>query len=220
MRRLMVLVALATLAVTGQQARADLVIAGWTFENSIPTTAGPHVAEIGSGDAVSNTGGSFSNPAGYGSAESWSSTNWNVGEYFEFSVSTLGRSDIRIDWAQTGSGTGPRDFQLQYQVNGAGFTNLLDYSLALSDWNGTINTGHDFEFDLSAIAAVNNAATVDFRMAMRNTTSINGGTVAGGGTGRIDNVFIRGVPEPSALLLLGACLAPLALGRRRPLAVV
>lgn len=52
-------------------------------------------------------------------------------------------------------------------------------------------------------------------MVMRNTTSIGGGTVATGGTGRIDNVFIRGVPEPSTLLLLGACLAPLALGRLR-----
>jgi hypothetical protein len=220
MRRLIVLVALAILAVMGQQAQADLVIAGWTFETTPPTSEGPLTADVGIGQATSNTGGTFSNPAGYGSAESWSSNGWNVNEYFQFSVSTLGRSDIRIDWAQTGSGTGPRDFQLQYQVNGSGFTNLLDYSLIASNWNGTINTGHDFGFNLSAIAAVNNAATVDFRMAMRNTTSINGGTVAAGGTGRIDNVFIRGVPEPSALLLLGACVAPLALGRRRPLTVV
>jgi len=211
----MVLVALATLAVSGQRAQADLVLAGWTFETNPPTTAGPLIADIGSGEATSNTGGTFSNPFGYGSAESWSSTNWNVGEYFQFSVSTLGLSNVRIDWAQTGSATGPRDFQLQYRVDGAEFANLLDYSLIASNWNGSINTGHDFGFNLSSISAVNNAAAVDFRMVMRNTTSIGGETVGGGGTGRIDNVFIRGVPEPSALLLLNACLAPLSLVRRR-----
>ena len=76
-----------TLALTGA-AQAQVTLAKWTFETSIPTTGGPLTPEQGSGSATSNTGGTFSNPAGWGSAESWSSNGWDVGEYFQFSAST------------------------------------------------------------------------------------------------------------------------------------
>jgi hypothetical protein len=36
-----------------------------------------------------------------------------------------------------------------------------------------------------------------------DTTSANGGTVASGGTDRIDNVTVAVVPEPTSLSLMG-----------------
>jgi len=58
-----------------QATRAD-IIATWTFETSVPTTAGPFSPEVGSGSALGyHASGSavYSNPAGNGSLESFSS---------------------------------------------------------------------------------------------------------------------------------------------------
>ena len=62
----------------------------------------------------------WSNPAGNGSAKSLSSNNWATGDYYQFTLtisdsefSGLGLSVYRFD--QTGSNTGPKDFQLSYK---------------------------------------------------------------------------------------------------------
>src|SRR4051812_39869141 len=56
-------------------AQAD-TLAQWTFETSVPTTAGPLAPEVGSGSALAfHIGAStYSNPVGNGSNESFSST--------------------------------------------------------------------------------------------------------------------------------------------------
>src|SRR3954466_2740345 len=84
-------------------------IAGWTFETSIPATAGPHAAEIGSGSATGVHAGAatFSSPAGNGSTHSFSSNTWAIGDYYQFTTSSAGLSDIAITWDETRSSTGP-----------------------------------------------------------------------------------------------------------------
>src|SRR5690349_21798851 len=73
-----------------------VLIADWTFETSVPTTAGPYVAEGGVNAATSFASGLhagasvYSNPAGAGSAESFSSTAWAIGDYYQFTSSTIG----------------------------------------------------------------------------------------------------------------------------------
>ncbi|HEY2154598.1 MAG TPA: hypothetical protein VGH33_03145, partial [Isosphaeraceae bacterium] len=58
-------------------ARAD-VIADWTFETTLPTTAGPFAPEVGSGAASGQhaSASTYSTPVGNGSAHSFSSTAW------------------------------------------------------------------------------------------------------------------------------------------------
>ena len=182
------------------------IITQWTFETSIPTTSGPLTPEVGTGSAISNTGGTFSNPAGNGTAESWSSTAWDVGDYFQFQTSTTGFEDVIVSFDQTGSNTGPRDFQLSYSTDGTTFTNFGSvYSLIVSNWNGTtVFPGHSFSFDLSSIPALDNVPNAYFRLSVASTTSINGTTVASGGTGRIDTFTVNGtaaVPEPGTIAL-------------------
>src|SRR6266446_9928561 len=97
--------ALVFLGATSAQAQ----IAQWTFETSIPATAGPFAPEVGSGSASGLHAGAavYSSPAGNGSAHSYSANTWAVGDYWQFQTSTLGFSGIALSWDQASSSTGP-----------------------------------------------------------------------------------------------------------------
>lgn len=197
------------------------VIAQWTFEASVPTTAGPHAAEVGTGSALGfhASTSTYSNPAGNGSTESFSSNTWAVGDYYEFTTNSTGYEGITVSFDQTGSNTGPRDFKIEYSIDGTTFTDFDTYSLpgppavAWSTSTPVVPASTSFFFDLSSIAALDNDSSIYFRLTNTSTTSINGGTVASGGTGRVDNVVIATIPEPTTILL--GALGFLAILRRR-----
>lgn len=196
----------------------QITLASWTFETSIPTTGGPLSPEVGSGTATSNTSGTFSNPVGNGSFESWSSNGWNADEYFQFQVATTGNTGISVTFDQTGSNTGPRDFAFQYSTDGSTFTTFANYSLTNDGWSsGTANPISTRTYDLSSIVALNNDDSVFFRLTQVGTTAITGGTVATTGTGRVDNFTVTAIPEPSTVAaILGALvLAGVVVARRR-----
>ena len=202
-----------------------ITIANFTFEGlTAPTTASttfaPYTADEGAGSASAfhATASTFSTPSGNGSAKSLSSNTWAVGDYYQFTASTLGQAGVGVSFDQTGSNTGPRDFKLAYSTNGTTFSDFATYGLIVSTWTpGTVMSGFTQTFDLSSVAALNNKATVTFRLVDNSTTSINAGTVAAGGTGRVDNFLITAtpqtVPEPASLAALG--LGALAFVRRR-----
>ena len=85
------LVAVLCVLSVAEMARA-VPIATWTFETSIPATAGPFSPEVGNGSALGVHAGAtvYSSPAGNSSARSFSSTLWAVGDYYQFQVNTTG----------------------------------------------------------------------------------------------------------------------------------
>jgi hypothetical protein len=207
MRKLALFSFCATLVVAASAvtAKADTILANWTFETSIPTTAGPFAAEAGvnagSSAALGNTGGTYSSPAGngVGSLHSFSSTAWDVGDYWQFSVPTTGYSSLSLAFDQAGSNTGPGNFTISTSLDGTTFTPLPSsaYTVTLSNWNTTtLQPGFTHTFSIPD-------GTVSVRLLDANTTSVNGATVASTGTDRIDNVIISGtaVPEPTTIVL-------------------
>ncbi len=238
MKNFFLITALAlSLLTTGQFACADVVtIATWTFETSIPSATGQSIsglaAEVGTGTASGfHTSNStvWSNPVGNGSAESLSSNNWAIGDYVQFSVSTLGLQNLNIEWDQASSSTGPGEFKLAYRVGAGSFVNYQDYTVrpnqndapGLGNWTsaGPRIAGYGFSVDLSSVSALNNASSVDFRFVMRSSNDATPpGTVQTSGSSRFDNVTIKAsaVPEPtSAGLLALTGVAGLAFRRRR-----
>lgn len=218
-------------AFCASSALAD-TLALWTFETSVPGGAsgitgsdiGGLVAEegvfagtsIGSGHHASSAT-VWNNPAGNGSAESLSSNNWAVGDYLQFSTSTLGYSGITFQWDHTSSNTGPRDFDLSWSLDGTNFSSLGTTFSVLANaapnpvWNSSTGSPLYTLGPVAAPADLDNQPVVYFRLSMATNISANGGTVASGGTSRVDNVMI--VPEPGSLALLA--LSSLVFLRRR-----
>jgi hypothetical protein len=203
------------------------VIADWTFESTTPTSAGPVSPEVGAGGASGVHAGAavFSSPAGNGSSHSYSSTVWAVGDSWQFAASATGFEDLSLTFDQTSSNTGPGNFQVEYSTDGVHFTNfgspytVLANATPNTPWSsgGADQSVYTVTEDLSSVSALDNAATVFFRLADSSTVAANGGVESSGGTDRVDNVIIQGtavVPEPASVGLM-ATLAIGGLVRRR-----
>jgi hypothetical protein len=210
------------------------MLAGWTFETNTPPSpavsgaTGPSItAEVGSGSISgvhADASSQWSTAAGYGSDNSFQATRWGTtedqtGNYWQFSTSSLNYQDIMVSFQAGSSNFGPRDFKLQYSTDGSAFIDVSGGSYAVpaygSTWDPGTSSAFVFSFDLSAITALNNDASIYFRLVQTSNVSANGSTVTTGGNSRLDNVIISGtlIPEPATLGLLGAGL--LCLVRRR-----
>lgn len=178
------------LALSGSLSIHATTLSEWTFETSVPTSAGPHLAEGGlrPGRALGHhSDGStvFSNPEGFSSKEAFSATRWAVGDYWQFEVDTRDFEDISIKWDQMSSGTGPRDFGVFYSTDGIDFLQFSSSFTIGSSFSG-------FSFDLSGTTAVDDEDTVFFRITVVGGTAQNGNPIRTTGASRIDNFIVSG----------------------------
>ncbi|MFM8360411.1 MAG: hypothetical protein ACKOET_17820 [Verrucomicrobiota bacterium] len=215
-----------------------ITLAGWDFEQEPVVSlsqsgvlAGDFDAAVGTGEVLGSHAAAataWSSPAGNGSANFLSANNWTIGDHFQFRVSTAGYQGVGFSFDHTSSSTGPRDFKLQYSLNGQSFVDAGSYSVLQNSavtggrtaWSslGDRQPVYSFALDLSGVTALNDQANVFFRLTSAGTVSANGGTIAATGTSRIDNVAITAVavPEPREYAVLaGAGLAAFAVWRRR-----
>jgi hypothetical protein len=158
-----------------QNAQAVSTIAQWNFESPNPAdaTGATYPNAIAPATGSGNAGGvhasastAWSTPAGNGSTDSFSSNNWAVGDYYQFSTSTASFTGISVSWDQTRSSTGPSQFKLAYSTDGTTFTDFgSPYTISAITWSSSTSVGtSSFAFDLSAITDLNNKATVYFRL--------------------------------------------------------
>jgi hypothetical protein len=219
------------------------ILAQWTFETSLPdatdsATIGSIAAETGTGTASglhASASTDYSNPAGNGSAESFSSNTWAIGDYYQFQTSSTGFEDIMLSWSQASSNTGPRDFELQYNFDGGStFSSAAPYMVLANaspnpTWStSTAHSEFNLNFDLSAISGLDNQPLITFRLVDVSIVSANGSTVATGGTNRVGNFIISGttistdgaVPEASAILVWSMLCGSVLVGMKRSRDVV
>jgi hypothetical protein len=233
-----ILAAGATLLALCAASRAD-TLALWTFDQNLPATwgltsgltaadAGPFAPELGTGSASAHhlSSSTYSAPAGSNASyRSLNSTRWTVGDYYQFTTSSAGYQDVAIAFDVTGSSTGPRDFKIAYGTDGTTFTDFGTYTV--SDQAFT-----HVSFDFASVPALDNAASIYFRLIDTSTTSITGSTVGRSSGNRIDTVSITAsvfsapatpaadadadaVPLPASALAGSALLALLAATRHR-----
>lgn len=220
------IVVLAALALSfAGSVHAQSVLADWTFQTSVPATAGPFSPELGLESSTATVIGShagasvYSSPAGNGSSHSFSSTLWATGDYYQIQLSTLGSTGITLSFDQVSSSTGPGQFQLQYSLDGTTFSEvgMSDYTVLANAapnplWNSTTSSSmYSYTYNLSSVigAGIENQPSLYIRFTDDSTTAANGGTVGTGGTDRMDNIIVDAatttlVPEPSTLALAGA----------------
>jgi hypothetical protein len=195
---------LAAMLLASPIALAD-TIAKWTFETSPPAgTPGAGVwitnivAEAGSGTASGLHAGAatYSSPVGNGSANSFSSTVWAAGDFYQFAVSTLGFQNLSVSFDITKSATGPGTAALQYSTDGSTFTQFGSSFLVLTNgtgfpsWNATTAySAYTMSFDLSSVTVLNNASVVYFRVEAAAAPTSSSGTL------RVDNFLVSGASQ-------------------------
>ncbi len=198
---------LATLLLTGCISVQANTIALWTFETSRPASAGPFSPEMGNGSAAgahASLSTAWSSPTGNGSTSSFSSDHWSLGDYWQFQVTTLGYESLSVSWDQISSSTGPGVFGLYYSTDGSTFIQFgANYSVLANvspnAWSssGSPKATSHYVYDLSSVAALNNASTVYFRLVDKSTNSPSGGAVGSSGTDRVDNFLVAGAEIPA-----------------------
>lgn len=155
-----------------------------------PLSAQPTIA---AGGALSPEGGPQPSPGVFA----------NNGMSILLSVSTLGFEDIQVLWDQRGTATGFTGRQFAYSTDGVNFTDFGTDTGVLS------STFVQKSYDLSAITAVDNAATVTFRITLTGASS-SSQTAASTGNNRFDNLTVNGtpvIPEPGTAVLAMLSLA-------------
>ena len=195
-------------------------IAQWTFETSPGGTGangleyGPRPPDVGSGSlTVSHAGGgpaaTWQFGVGNGSPGALGSDHWFPGDSYNFSVGTLGYSNITVYYDQRSDVSGPGDFVLlcnNVQIGQYGV-------LTSGTWNSTTpSSQYTRTFDLSAVPGASNASIVNFRV----ISSDPGASIRA--FSMIDNITVTGVaiPEPHMFTLwLGVACMSLVAGRRR-----
>src|SRR5438445_2231965 len=205
-------------------ASAD-VIAQWNF-NSVPpdssTSTGTNRPSVGIGTAslVGSTTATYAAGSTNDRATSTDDSGWNTAHYVgqgtsnktagvQFSVSTLGYSNIVVRWDHRVSSTASKYFRLKYSTDGANFT---DYSGPIIA-NVVSSTGSYYEAQtnsLAAISGVNNNFNFAFRIVAEFENTATGGGPANyvttygtnsystSGTARFDLVTLTGTPIPGA----------------------
>jgi 2',3'-cyclic-nucleotide 2'-phosphodiesterase (5'-nucleotidase family) len=122
--------------------------------------------------------------------------------FWKVSISTKGYQSITLSSKQYGSGTGPKDFKVQYSLDNSAWTDIPGGTVTVaSDWTSGVLT------NVVLPKETNDKDLVYVRWLKNSTTSIGGGTVAAGGTNRLGEIEFKGEvvaaqepqPDPGAV---------------------
>jgi hypothetical protein len=151
------------------------------------------------------TGYSFTRGAGLNAPSGSNSINANgfnaqATDYLTFGLDIVSGFTASVDQILIGtrsSGTGPGSINLLASLDGGAFMTVATFAQ-----RGTNDLYQNLTFN-----ALNATTSIVFRLAAANQTSANGGTVASGGTFRVQNYVSGGTNTPMSI---NGTVAPLA----------
>ncbi|MEI6851383.1 MAG: T9SS type A sorting domain-containing protein, partial [Bacteroidota bacterium] len=119
-------------------------------------------------------------------------TGWDNGngvKYWQVDLNSTGYTQLKLSSKQRSSGTGPKDWKIQYKLGAGGtWTDVSSGTISVADnWTTGVKT------DLALPTACDNQASVYLRWVMTSNLQVTTGNVAAGGTSRIDDVKVTGV---------------------------
>ncbi len=201
---------------------AGALVAQWTFEESRPTSAGPHAPEEGTGIlfAFHQDDSEYSSPVGNGSEHSFSSTGWAINDYFQIHypqgvVTPQGffAESVRFQFDMASNAAQPPAFALNYSIDGGPYfraANAIKFSDAppRDAWNSSVR---QFYYSTEVVIPHQATKSISFRLVCNDTLFPRSPDV----NVRLDNVTIEGVPEPASGLLAACAALGVAAFRRR-----
>lgn len=161
-------------------------VAGFTFSgtgtgNSFAATSGTN-ANVGNAKFTISGSRSWTYSSSTIYASGWDTANG----YWQAQLSTLGYSGLNVAFKSYGTGTGPKDFKLQYSLDGTSFEDISGATFV----QGTSSAPNTFTLP----SDVDNKANVFIRWVNYSTTSIGNGTIGSGGNSRMADIVFTGVP--------------------------
>lgn len=136
----------------------------------------------------------YTSPTGNGSLYSFSSNNWQPGDYYEIILPSTGWSELTLSWDQTRNTYGPSEFQLQYSTDGSLFEALVDYTVQLSSGprtTGTYWTSSTYNELYTYTIQLGEWANDQDTLYLRLVDNSDAASLASG-TNRIDNILVTG----------------------------
>jgi hypothetical protein len=182
-----------------------VTVAEWNFENAAKRVAPnlPYTADAGTAANVNTAPLSLAGGpvftawvagSGGGGTFAPNSNMWTAAgdKYWQTVLNTTGYANLLLSSRQQSSNTGPRNFQVEYSLNGSTWTAVPGAAIVVANnFNSGVLT------NIALPAACNNQPTLYLRWLQVGTTAVNGSPVAGAGTNRIDDIRITGAAPVS-----------------------
>ncbi|TXK80324.1 DUF4073 domain-containing protein [Paenibacillus sp. N3.4] len=181
-------------AVTNSNIITPPTLVKWDFEDSTTNASSGLKKAAAKPISVVGPTGAFSYPTTSGSkAVSTSGWDGSGDRYWLASFDASGYSYIQVTSKQTSSGTGPKEFKLQYSLDGTSWSNVPNAAI-------TITTASTFvSLDNATLpASANNQSTLYVRWLLASSNAVNGTLIATTGTSRLDDVVVTGILLRSA----------------------
>ncbi|MBE0663944.1 MAG: T9SS type A sorting domain-containing protein [Bacteroidales bacterium] len=178
------------------------IIAAWDFEDAtkllgnLPYTADEGIPANANIATVNLTGGPIfstwvTGAGGSGTFAPNTNTWHNAGSNaWTIVINTLGYNNLTLGSKQQSSSTGPRDFVVEYSLDGLIWVNIPGSAITVANnFTSGVLSG------LALPEVCNNQPTLHLRWLRSSNIAVNGSAILGGGTNRIDDIIIIGTPN-------------------------
>ncbi len=166
-------------------------VVGWNFPNATDDNIADEGTSVNLNKTITTnaTGVSYVPIASSTTSAATTTGGWDGTvntKYWQISFETTNINNLKLSSAQRSSNTGPKDFKVQYSLNGSTWADIGVTVSVANNWTTGVLA------NINLPTACENKSLVYLRWLVTSTVSANNGTLAGTGTSAIDNILITG----------------------------